>query len=142
MMHDEEWLARVSEHEATQALGTSHTATKYAVTQVAIAYHEHMLAKQHQWRPDRCPITQRPFFMWLEHPEHGSVPTYGGPFDSYTIPVADNLPEDGNIEWDDIELSYQQYDHDEGAWKNWVEHCSVLLIGEEKLMSLMRPDEK
>jgi len=37
------------------------------------------------WCPDRDPITLRPFFMWIEHPERGMVPTYGGPFDSYTL---------------------------------------------------------
>ncbi|WP_261986136.1 hypothetical protein [Escherichia fergusonii] len=37
-----------------------------------------------QWRPDICPITGRVFFMWIEHPTLGNVPTYGGPLDSYT----------------------------------------------------------
>ncbi|MEE1886376.1 hypothetical protein [Pseudomonas carassii] len=40
-----------------------------------------------RWYPDECPITGRQFFMWIEHPDDGMVPTYGGPFDSYTIPV-------------------------------------------------------
>lgn len=93
-----------------------------------------------QWRPERCPITQRPFFMWIEHPDDGWVPTYGGPFDSYTIPVAGNLPESGQIEWDEIQMTYHQYDHDEGAWKDWVEHCDILLVQESKLINLIHPD--
>ncbi|HCO9878511.1 TPA: ead/Ea22-like family protein, partial [Escherichia coli] len=41
-------------------------------------------AVRNQWRPDICPITGRAFFMWIEHPTLGNVPTYGGPLDSYT----------------------------------------------------------
>lgn len=40
-----------------------------------------------QWKPEVCPVTGRQFFMWIEHPALGYVPTYGGPFDSYTIPT-------------------------------------------------------
>ncbi|EMB8021072.1 ead/Ea22-like family protein, partial [Escherichia coli] len=46
-------------------------------------------AVRNQWRPDICPITGRAFFMWIEHPTLGNVPTYGGPLDSYTIPTKD-----------------------------------------------------
>ena len=59
-----------------------------------------------QWKPDVCPITGRKFFMWIEHPELGYVPTYGGPYDSYTIPTRDS----------DGEFSCERYDHDEGGW--------------------------
>lgn len=32
------------------------------------------------WAPQACPITGRPFFMWIEHHQTGRmVPTYGGP---------------------------------------------------------------
>lgn len=89
-----------------------------------------------QWKPERCPVTQREFFMWIEHPDLGWVPTYGGPFDSYTIPTADNLPEGGNIEWHHIEMSYHQFDHDDGAWKDWAENCEIKLIAESKLIEL------
>jgi len=34
------------------------------------------------------------------------VPTYGGPYDSYTIPTVDS----------DGEFCCERYDHDEGAW--------------------------
>lgn len=59
-----------------------------------------------QWKPDACPITGRRFFMWIEHPELGYVPTYGGPYDSYTIPTRDG----------DGEFSCERYDHDVGGW--------------------------
>nr|DAI18991.1 MAG TPA: Ead/Ea22-like protein [Bacteriophage sp.] len=59
-----------------------------------------------QWKPDVCPITGRRFFMWIEHPEFGCVPTYGGPYDSYTIPTRDS----------DGEFSCERYDHDIGGW--------------------------
>lgn len=91
------------------------------------------------WRPERCPITMRPFFMWIEHPEHGMVPTYGGPFDSYTIPEPDNLPVNGSIEFDDIEMSCHHFDHDDGAWKDWVEGSDIRLIKEAKLLDY-QPD--
>ncbi|HAX3083128.1 TPA: hypothetical protein JWI13_004679 [Escherichia coli] len=57
-------------------------------------------------RPDICPITGRAFFMWIEHPTLGNVPTYGGPLDSYTIPTKDG----------DGEFSCERYDHDFGGW--------------------------
>lgn len=62
-----------------------------------------------RWCPDPCPITGRPFFMWLDHPDDGYVPTYGGPFDSYTIPERD-------INDGDRGYTVHRYDHDEGAW--------------------------
>ena len=62
--------------------------------------------KESRWCPDACPITGKPFFMWMEHPEHGYVPTYGGPYDSYTIaePDADGF------------FRSEHYDHDRGEW--------------------------
>ncbi|HBJ1131947.1 TPA: ead/Ea22-like family protein [Escherichia coli] len=63
-------------------------------------------AVRNQWRPDICPITGRAFFMWIEHPTLGNVPTYGGPLDSYTIPIKDG----------DGEFSCERYDHDFGGW--------------------------
>lgn len=58
--------------------------------------------------PNKCPITDLPFFMNIEHPELGMIATYGGPFDSYTIPTAD----------DDDEGCFrsERYDHDMGGW--------------------------
>jgi hypothetical protein len=62
--------------------------------------------KEGRWRPDECPITGLRFFMWIDHPKLGYVPTYGGPFDSYTLSTID---EDGL-------LRAERYDHDEGSW--------------------------
>jgi len=53
-----------------------------------------------------CPITKRPFFMAIEHPDLGWVATYGGPFDSFTIPEPD---EDGSFR-------SERFDHDAGDW--------------------------
>lgn len=59
-----------------------------------------------QWKPDVCPVTGRKFFMWIEHETLGYVPTYGGPFDSYTIPTRDSSGE----------FYCERYDHDLGGW--------------------------
>lgn len=56
---------------------------------------------------DVCPITGRKFFMIVEHPDLGDVPTYGGPYDSYTIPVKIENADGYHCE---------RFDHDEGAW--------------------------
>ena len=65
------------------------------------------VAVPERWCPDVCPITGRRFFGWIEHWKTGQqVPTYGGPFDSYTIPVKD---EDGTF-------SCERFDHDAGEW--------------------------
>lgn len=69
--------------------------------------------------PMKCPITGYPFFMLIEHPDLGEVPTYGGPFDSYTIPTSD---EDGNY-------YRERYDHDAGGW---VEGCEFIELRRAK----------
>jgi len=61
-----------------------------------------------RWCPDECPITGRKFFMWIEHPDGGMVPTYGGPFDSYTIPTREG----------DQGFCCERYDHDYGGWRD------------------------
>ena len=63
--------------------------------------------------PECCPITGLQFFMEVYHPDHGYLPTYGGPYDSYTIPQQN---EDG--EW-----YRDRFDHDEGMWRDteWIE---------------------
>ena len=71
------------------------------------------------WKPDVCPITGRRFFMWIEHPELGYVPTYGGPFDSYTIPTRDDVGE----------FSCERYDHDFGGWVD--DECAGLYVIDE-----------
>jgi len=72
-----------------------------------------LLAAKHE----ACPVTGMPFFMTIEHPEYGDLPTYGGPFDSYTIPV--KLTEDAD------HLSRLRFDHDLGGWRDWdMVECS------------------
>lgn len=58
--------------------------------------------------PDKCPITRRDFFMEID-----GVPTYGGPYDSYTIPEMLGTPEQP---WHERELFVRRFDHDEGCW--------------------------
>jgi len=71
--------------------------------------------------PKVCPITGREFFMNIGHPEIGDVATYGGPFDSYTIPSPD---EDGD-------LRCERYDHDRGEWIEGGERLGVWLTTEQ-----------
>lgn len=54
--------------------------------------------------------------MMLEHPDLGMIPTYGGPYDSYTIPEKDD--EDGTY-------SQYRYDHDEGGWWDGIEYLEM-----------------
>ncbi|EIZ6014659.1 hypothetical protein MPB54_004879, partial [Salmonella enterica] len=64
------------------------------------------LTDEQRWCPDVDPITRYPLFMWINHPELGYVPTYGGPYDSYTLTERD---ENG-------EFYRHRYDHDRGGW--------------------------
>lgn len=61
------------------------------------------------WRdcvPEYCPVTGLPFFMAIEHPDYGCwFATYGGPYDSYTIPIRDKKTG---------EFERMRFDHDEG----------------------------
>lgn len=63
--------------------------------------------------PEKCPITRRDFFMVIEHPELGMVPTYGGPYDSYTIPHMEGKPDQ---QMHERELQCHRFDHDLGYW--------------------------
>lgn len=57
--------------------------------------------------PATCPVTGMRFFTMVYAQDSDElVPTYGGPFDSYTIPT-----QDGNGDW-----IREHYDHDEGGW--------------------------
>lgn len=76
-----------------------------------------------------CPFTKRPYFMHLEHQELGRVPTYGGPFDSYTIPAPD----------DDEHLRCERFDHDAGNWVEGGEPTGLLVISERELSRLAQP---
>ena len=88
-----------------------------------------------QWCPDICPVTFRPFFMWIEHSELGWVPTYGGPLDSYTIP-SPCLPESGKVDRCEIEYTCFRFDHDEGCWIDGEEDPGVRSIKDEHLLDL------
>ena len=86
------------------------------------------------WCPDVCPITGLPFFMWIEHHETGQkVPTYGGPYDSYTIPVRDK---DGSY-------CRERYDHDLGGWLiDEVEDVGVQIVSDQAYVSDEPPASK
>ena len=83
------------------------------------------------WCPDVCPITGLPFFMWIEHHETGqNVPTYGGPYDSYTIPVRDK---DGSY-------CRERYDHDLGGWlTDEVEDVGIQIVSDQAYVSEDEP---
>ena len=89
-----------------------------------------------RWCPSVCPITLEPFFMWIEHPKFVWVPTYGGPFDSYTIPEPD-FPKNGAKTRIDIEYRRYRYDHDEGGWLiDEFEVVDLHVVPESKLIEL------
>lgn len=72
--------------------------------------------------PKECPITGLPFFANVEHPKLGLVATYGGPFDSYTIPAYDEQ---------DAELRHERYDWDADHWVEGGEPVGYL-CGEQR----------
>lgn len=90
------------------------------------------MSDKNMWRPDRCPITQLPFFMWIHHPDLGLVPTYGGPYDSYTIPVVDEIPA-GGADFHELEFTRHRFDHDEGAWVESEDPC-MRVISDQRLI--------
>ncbi|ECV7800124.1 ead/Ea22-like family protein [Salmonella enterica] len=83
------------------------------------------------WKPDVCPITGRKFFMWIEHETLGYVPTYGGPFDSYTIPTRDSSGE----------YSCERYDHDVGGWVEG-ETIGLYLIDDDEQCRVCELEER
>lgn len=89
--------------------------------------------------PDKCPITRRPFFMVLEHPELGLVPTYGGPYDSYTIPHMEGQPDQL---FHERELACHRYDHDLGSWHADEEGIPLRIVNEDVLNELQDLHEK
>lgn len=93
-----------------------------------------------RWCPDRCPITFRPFFMWIEHPDGGEVPTYGGPFDSYTIPEP-VIDDPVSCPRHEIEFRCERFDHDLGGWIEGGEDPCLRVIHEETLIEFEEPTE-
>ncbi|EEI1035344.1 ead/Ea22-like family protein [Salmonella enterica] len=84
-----------------------------------------------QWKPDVCPVTGRKFFMWIEHETLGYVPTYGGPFDSYTIPTRDSSGE----------FYRERYDHDLGGWVEG-EFIGIYLIDDDEQCRVCELEER
>jgi len=82
--------------------------------------------------PDRCPITRREYFMAIEHPERGWVATYGGPFDSFTIPEPD---EDGSFR-------SERFDHDAGEWVEGGNPEPFELVSEREFNEMFDAREK
>lgn len=76
--------------------------------------------------PAKCPITGLPFFMLIEDEEGNTLPTYGGPYDSYTIPERD---EDGSY-------SHRRYDHDLGGWIEGWEVIPIIVKNEDEWYKL------
>ena len=79
------------------------------------------------YHPENCPVTGRPFFMTIEDESGKMVATYGGPFDSYTIP-----------EWnaEDDEFRSERYDHDAGTWVDGGEPYAIILRDEQEWLRL------
>lgn len=80
-----------------------------------------------------CPVTGKPFFMVIRHPDLGWVPTYGGPHDSWTAPERD--------EGDDapFKLFRYHYDHDNGSWREY--EAMGLTVSEDQRPSEESPDD-
>lgn len=85
------------------------------------------------WAPVECPITLLKFFMWIEHPDKGWVPTYGGPFDSYTIPEPTWCDSKNRF---DVEYLRYRFDHDQGGWTDECEIVRERVVLEETLIDL------
>ncbi len=82
--------------------------------------------------PAKCPVTGLPYFMHLEHPELGVIPTFGGPFDSYSIPYPEGSPDDP---WHQRQLVSHRYCHDKGYWVD-DEFIPLRIIHEDVLSDL------
>jgi hypothetical protein len=85
-----------------------------------------------EWYPSIDPITGAPFFMVIEHPEKGDVPTYGGPFSSYTLCERDV----NDSSSDEIRFTRERFDHDEGAWVEGCESIGLSLVTQARLSDL------
>ena len=80
--------------------------------------------------PDIDPITRMPFFMFLVHPERGLIPTYGGPYDSYTLCEIDEEESTENETY----YKRERYDHDDGSWVEGFEVLDIVAIKEGALL--------
>lgn len=105
-MNDKEQLAAMGEHLAEQQ--PLCMAKRIEELEAQVRELESMLQAANRSWPDKCPITRRNFFMEID-----GVPTYGGPYDSYTIPEMLGTPDQP---WHDRELFVRRFDHDRGYW--------------------------
>lgn len=103
---------------ATEPADALHEALPKMLAEIVNSFSRHL---------ELCPVTRRPFFMTLIHPDLGLVPTYGGPFDSYTIPIWNQ---------EDKEFRSERYDHDAGQWVEGGEPYTFVLVDEERLLKL------
>jgi hypothetical protein len=76
--------------------------------------------------PQKCPVTGRDFFLVIDHPILGNVATYGGPYDSYTIP-----------EWNGEEFRSERFDHDTGEWVEGGEPYPFILVDESEFIKML-----
>jgi len=139
------WRCRDHSHKRTMHFGIGDNATRREIKQLCECLGKPVKDGSQakcvtdrgfggRWCPEVCPITLFPFFMWIEHPDLGWVPTYGGPFDSYTIPEPDMEQTCPRI---DLEYYRRRYDHDEGGWRlDEVESVELRVVAEETLIEL------
>lgn len=118
--------------DRTHALRASHGQAPAQAVPAAVA------GPSRDLHPEKCPVTGRPFFMTLDHPELGDVPTYGGPYDSYTIPAPEGEPTDP---WHERELRSERYDHDAGWWVEGGEPIPLRIVHEDVLFKLQEDAE-
>ena len=85
--------------------------------------HQFIVEDGTSYHPEFCPVTGRSFFMTIEGEDGRMVATYGGPFDSYTIP-----------EWngEDNEFRSERFDHDAGHWVDGGEPYDFILVDEQE----------
>lgn len=76
---------------------------------------------------EKCPITRRELFMVID-----GKPTYGGPYDSYTIPAMEGKPDE---KWHERELCVERFDHDAGCWVD-EEIIPLRIVSEDHIFDL------
>lgn len=90
--------------------------------------------------PPVCPITNRPFFMIIKDEQGIPQATYGGPFDSYTIPEIEDYGKGTPLH--ERSMTCRRYDHDAGAWVEGCETIGIKLIDEQVLIQSYDDDGK
>lgn len=95
------------------------------------------MSQNDRWCPEICPITGRKFFMWIYcEDEKRDVPTYGGPFESRTIPKLEDVKKvKGEKDLHNHELTSRVFDHDLGHWTEY-ETQDIRVIDDQVLIDL------